>query len=139
MIGRGDDGGGARRPRPDDENLVLHDEEARVGKRWQGVGYAGVRREVETETVRERYPRGIEQLAHERVPAPQGDSGKIETLPDGSISIPIYEERLVVTRQTVLRERVIIRKELVTEWETVEAELRRERVTFDGDNVAQEP
>jgi uncharacterized protein (TIGR02271 family) len=90
---------------------------------------------VDTEKVREQHPRRIEQVAHERVPVHEGDSGKIETLPDGSISIPLYEERLVVTRETVLRERVIVRKELVTEWETVEAELRRERVSVDGDDV----
>ena len=65
------------------------------------------------------------------MPAAPDDSGKIETLPDGSISIPLYEEELVVTRRTVLRERVIVRKEEVTEWQTVEAELRSERATLD--------
>jgi stress response protein YsnF len=40
-----------------------------------------------------------------------------------------------VTRQTVLRERVIIRKESVTEVERDETELRRERIEFDAADV----
>jgi uncharacterized protein (TIGR02271 family) len=132
--GRGENGGGDSRPHSEDE-LILHEEQARVDKRWEGVGYARVRREVETERVRERHPRGVEEIAHERVPVRDGDSGRVETLPDGSVSIPLYEERLVVTRQTVLRERVIVRKDVVTEWETVEDELRREHVRFETDDV----
>jgi uncharacterized protein (TIGR02271 family) len=129
--------GGESRPPSDSEEptVILHEEEASVGKRWEGVGHARVRREVDVEKVRSQEPRRREKLAQERVPVGDGDSGKIETLPDGSISIPLFEEELVVTRKTVLRERVIIRKEEVTEWETVEAEIRRERVTFDTDDT----
>jgi uncharacterized protein (TIGR02271 family) len=64
------------------------------------------------------------------------DSGEIEVLPDGSVSIPLFEEELVVTRRQVLRERVVIRKELVTDWETVDVELRREHVAFETDDAA---
>jgi uncharacterized protein (TIGR02271 family) len=130
-------GGGTSRPQPDagDEAVVLHEEEATAATRWEGVGSVNVRREVERERVREDYPRRREQLVEERVPAAPDDSGKIETLPDGSISIPLFEEELVVTRRTVLRERVIVRKEEVTEWQRVETELRRERVRFDTDGA----
>jgi uncharacterized protein (TIGR02271 family) len=129
--------GGESRPPSDSEDptVTLHEEEASVSQRWEGIGHAKVRREVEVEKVRLEEPRRSEQLLQERVPAAEGDSGKIETLPDGSISIPLFEEELVVTRRTVLRERVIIRKEDVTEWQTVEADLRRERVRFDTDDV----
>jgi uncharacterized protein (TIGR02271 family) len=68
------------------------------------------------------------------VPVGEGDSGEIETLPDGSLSIPLYEEELVVSKRTVLRERVIIRKELAARTERVEAELRREQVELDADD-----
>jgi len=94
-----------------------------------------VRREVERGQVRGHYPRQREQLARGRVPVNEDDSGQIETLPDGSISVPLFEEELVVTKRTVLRERVIIRKETVTDWQTVEAELRREHVSFDTDDL----
>jgi uncharacterized protein (TIGR02271 family) len=95
-----------------------------------------VRREVTSRRVEERHPRHLEQLAHERVPVAENDSGEIEVLPDGSVSIPLFEEELVVTRRQVLRERVVIRKELVTDWETIEIELRREHVAFETDDAA---
>jgi uncharacterized protein (TIGR02271 family) len=130
-------GGGAGRPRPAqaDDAIALHEEELEVGTRWEGVGNARVRREVDRERVGEVYPRRREDVVEERVPAGPDDSGKIETLPDGSISIPLFEEELVVTRRTVLRERVIVRKVEVTETERVEAELRRERVSFETDDA----
>ena len=135
--GRGPGGGGASRPHPveADETIVLHEEEASVSKRWEGVGSVTARRQVERERVSADYPRGREEIVSERVPAAPDDSGKVETLPDGSISIPLFEEELVITRRTVLRERVIIRKEEVTEWERVEAELRREWVQFETDDA----
>ena len=127
-------GGGESRPLSDDDALVRHDEEAAVEKRWEGVGYARIRRDVDRERVSEEHPRMRETLVEERVPVADDDSGEIETLPDGSISIPLYEEELVLTRRTVLRERVIIRKEQVTELQRVEAELRRERVSVEIDD-----
>jgi uncharacterized protein (TIGR02271 family) len=137
MSDRGGAGGGESRPQtdPPDRTLVLHEEEATVGKRWEGVGHLRARREVDRETVRGEFPLRRQELAQERIPVEPDDSGEIVTLPDGSISIPLFEEELVVTRRIVLRERVIIRKEDVTEWQTVEAELRRERVAFETDDA----
>ena len=118
-----------------DGDLVAHEEQLRVDKRWEGVGHARFRTEVERKRVRADYPRRVERLAQERVPPNPNDSGEIETLPDGSISVPLFEEELVVTRRPILRERVIIRKEEVTEWQRVEEELRRERIAFDTSDV----
>jgi stress response protein YsnF len=60
------------------------------------------------------------------------DSGEIETLPDGSISIPVLEEELVVTKRVIVRERIIVRRNVVTERRRIDAELRRERVEFEN-------
>jgi uncharacterized protein (TIGR02271 family) len=68
-----------------------------------------------------------------RVATSDGDSGEVETLPDGSISIPVFEEELVVTKRLVVRERIVVRKETHVRTETVEAELRRERVDVEVD------
>jgi uncharacterized protein (TIGR02271 family) len=125
-------GGGSRRPRPTEEPAVVrHEEDVAVAKQWHEVERLGVRRVVDHERVSDDYPREREELAYERVPVADNDSGEIETLADGSISIPLYEEELEVVTRTVLRERVIIRKERVTEWQTVEAERRRERVELE--------
>jgi uncharacterized protein (TIGR02271 family) len=132
-------GGGESRPQPDADkrSLVRHEEEASVGKHWEGIGSARVRREVETDTVRADYPLQRDALALERIPASENDSGKVETLPDGSISVPLFEEELVVYKRTVLRERVLIRKDSVTDWKTVEAELRREHISVETDEGAE--
>jgi stress response protein YsnF len=61
-------------------------------------------------------------------------ASEIATLADGSLSIPLYEEELVVTKRTVLRERLIVRKEIAARTERVEAELRREQVEIDADD-----
>lgn len=57
----------------------------------------------------------------------------METLPDGSVSIPVLEEELVVSKRMVVRERIIIRKRTVSEEQPIEAELRRERLEIDSD------
>jgi len=69
----------------------------------------------------------------ERVPAGEGDSGEIETLPDGSVSIPVLEEELVVNKRVVVRERIVVRKEVTSKIERVRADLRRERVELEAD------
>jgi sporulation protein YlmC with PRC-barrel domain len=63
---------------------------------------------------------------------------KRELLSDGSVSIPLFEERLVVRKELVVRERVVIRKRTVTEEHRIEADLRSERIEVEGD-VASDP
>ncbi len=112
--------------------LVRHEEEFHIGKEVRELGAVHARKRVETEEVEELVPRQTEYADIELL-TPQGeDSGEIETLPDGSVSVPIFEEQLVVTKRLVVRERVIVRKHTVTEDERVEAELRKERVEIDA-------
>ena len=125
------EGGGESRP-----PLTLHAEEVDVAREPVLADVAAARRVVDRQAVHEDHPRDVEVLREERVPVGENDSGEIEVLPDGSVSIPLYEEELVVTRRTVLRERVVIRKEAVTTWERVETALRRERVDVEGDGPA---
>ena len=113
--------------------VVRHEEEATADKSWRGVGFLRARKQVQTSAVRELVPRNFEELDLERVAPGEHDSGQIETLPDGSISIPVFEEELVITRRTVLKERVIIRKQVVTDEQRVETELRREFVEIEAD------
>ncbi len=82
----------------------------------------------------ELVPVNLEELALDRVAVEKGDSGQIETLPDGSVSIPLFAEELVVVRRTVLKERVIIRKEVTAEKHRVEDTLRREVVDVEVDD-----
>jgi uncharacterized protein (TIGR02271 family) len=117
----------------DETELVLHQEEATAGTRVATVGNVHAAKRVEVEKVAQSFPLEVEEAHVDRVAAGEGDSGEVETLPDGSISIPVLEEELVVTKRVVVRERIVIRKEIRTQTETVEAELRSEHVDVDVD------
>ena len=71
----------------------------------------------------------------ERLPARDYDSGEVERLPDGSVSIPVFEERLVVHKRKVVRERIVVRKRVVTEEARVGEELRRQRIEIEADRA----
>jgi uncharacterized protein (TIGR02271 family) len=120
---------------PDEQTGILrHEEELEIRTAPMDAGSVRIRKGVDTEHVTERID--SESEAFDRVdhmPANPGDSGEIETLPDGSISIPILEEQLVISKRLVVRERIIVRKVVNTQQHVVEAELRRERVAIDGD------
>jgi stress response protein YsnF len=47
--------------------------------------------------------------------------------------VTTYEERLVVTKETVPKERVRLEKDTVTDTETVEGEIRKEQIEVEGD------
>ena len=120
-------------------SVVRHEEQLRWGIQAVEAGVVRARKTVETEQVNRIEPRLVEHGDFERIAPTENDSGEIETLEDGSISIPLFEERLVVTKQTFVRERVILRKRTVTEEHAVEAELRRERIDIEGDVEFEEP
>jgi uncharacterized protein (TIGR02271 family) len=61
----------------------------------------------------------------------QFDSGEVETLPDGSISIPLLEEQVVLTKRVVVRERIIVRKGVEMERKRIDSEIRRERIELE--------
>ena len=116
-------------------SLVRREEELRLGKTSQRLGAVRARKHVETTRAEQRVPRSVEHVDEiDRVPVGDDDSGEIETLPDGSVSIPILEEELVVTKRIVVRERVIVRKRTETEQRRIVADLRRERVEVEADD-----
>ena len=108
-----------------------HEEELELGRQLAPLGNVHVEKRVETERVERGVPREVEHASVERLAAAEGDSGEIETLPDGSVSIPVLEEEIVVTKRVVVRERIVVRKEVATRTERVEADVRRERVDVD--------
>lgn len=97
------------------------------------VGAVRARKRVDTEHVSQRVERTRETADLERLPAAEGDSGEVETLPDGSVSIPLFEERLVVEKRLVLVERVVLRKHTLVEDQIIEGDVRRERIEVETD------
>lgn len=118
----------------EDAAVTRHEEQAHYGVEEVETGRVRVRKDVESYPVTEVVPRNVEHAdTSERVAAVEGDSGEVETLEDGSISIPVFEEVLVVTKRLVVRERVIVRKRTVIDEYTLQTELQREHVTVEGD------
>ena len=122
----------AEGPEPGAE-VTTHQERAEVGTELHETGRVRVKKHVETYPVEEVVPRNVEQADTERVEAVDGDSGEVETLEDGSVSIPVFEEVLVVTKRLVVRERIIVRKHTVVDEYELKTDLRREHVTVDSE------
>jgi uncharacterized protein (TIGR02271 family) len=120
----------------DRDSVERREEELVVDTDVHETGAVRARKTVEGRPYEELVPRDVEHADVERRPAAEGDSGQVETLPDGSISIPVLEEELVVTKRVVVRERIVIRKRTVTEQQRVTAELRRERVELEAEGDA---
>ena len=114
-------------------NVIRHEEELTLGTDVREAGRLGVRKVVEHQRASTVVPVDTEHADLERHPVTQADSGEVEVLPDGSISIPVFQEELVIEKRLVVRERVIVRKHTVTEDRLVEADLRRERVDVEVD------
>ena len=122
------------RSRYDDDTAVIRqEEELTVATQAQEAGRLGVRKVVDVEPTETVVPVGTEHADLERYPVGEVDSGEVEILEDGSISIPVFQEELVIEKRLVVRERVVVRKHTVTEERLVEADLRRERVEVDVD------
>jgi uncharacterized protein (TIGR02271 family) len=126
----------------DTREVVRSEERLRVGTTTEQLGTARAVKHVDVENVSARVERGTEHAELERVDVGEAgtDSGEVETLPDGSLSIPVFEEQIVITKRLVVRERVILRKHTVYEEQVVNADLKRERleVVADGDVVVRD-
>ncbi len=116
-----------------DTSVVRHEEELNVGTTEREAGFVRAHKSVETFPIEQTVERNVEHANVEQLEPTAEDSGEVETLPDGSVSIPIFEEELVVTKRMVVRERVIVRKSTVIDEHVVEAELRRERIDIEAD------
>ncbi len=125
-------GARAAREEASDASVVRHEERLELGRTPRELGSVRARKRVVSDEVDEVAPRSVEHFDDvERTGAHENDSGEVEVLPDGSVSIPILEEELVVSKRTVVRERVIVRKRTETTHERVETELRREELEID--------
>jgi uncharacterized protein (TIGR02271 family) len=118
--------------RPDEQgSLIRHEERLQIRKGVEQIGTVRIRKHAESVPVEERIPRGIERAELSHVSADREDSGQVETLPDGSLSIPVFEEELVISRRLVVRERILVKRQTVYQPEVIREELRRERVEIE--------
>lgn len=114
-------------------DVVRSEEELGVDVTEHEAGRVRTRKHVEEVPVEREVTREVEQAEMERTAAAEDDAGQVLTFEDGSVSIPVFEEQLVVTKRRVVKERILVRKHTVVEEEVVHADLRRERVEVEAD------
>ena len=124
---------GARRTLEGDEaRLTLSEEELNLRKQRMSAGEVDIHKRVETEHVSTPVTTMREEAVVERRPISdatlQAGTARIE---GDEIRIPLMEEEVIVEKRVVPTEELVVRKHTVQETETVEADLRKERVDVD--------
>jgi uncharacterized protein (TIGR02271 family) len=116
--------------------LKLREERLHIDKERVETGEVGIRKEVVTEQKSIEVPVEREEvvITRKNVRDATGDAGTIED--DEEIRIPVSEERVNVSKDTVVTGEVEVGKRKVTDTRTVADNLRKETVKVDNaDNV----
>ncbi|MCU1633641.1 MAG: Photosystem reaction center subunit [Micrococcaceae bacterium] len=118
-----------------DEAMTRSKEELRVGTETQETGRARLRKHVVTENVSKTVPVSHEEVRVEREPITDANRGNAYDGPaisEEEHEVVLTAERPVVDKEAVPVERVRLDKETVTEQETVNEQVREERIDTDG-------
>lgn len=117
-----------------DDSVVRHEEELRVGKERVETGRVRLRKHVVTEQKTVTVPVQREEVRLESEPLQPGDvaAGRIG---EEEVSVTLSEERPVVEKDVVAKERVGLGKEVHTEERTVTASVAKEQVEIERDTV----
>src|SRR3954454_10280949 len=119
-----------------DDAMTRSEEELRVGTERREAGRARLRKYVVTETEQRTVPVRREEVRVDREPISEGNVDQALDGPDISEEeheVVLHEERPVVDKKAVPKERVRLTAEEHTDEETVSEELRKERIETDGD------
>jgi len=118
------------------KRLTRAEEELRIGKRAVQAGEVRVRKHVETEHVSEPISLEKERVHVERRPVTDASRTDVRIGEEGELVVPIMEEQAVVDKRAVAKEEVVISKDRVSERDTVEADVRKERFDVDESGAA---
>ena len=122
-----------------DDAMTRSEEELRVGTERRETGRARLRKYVVTETEQRTVPVRREEVRVEREPITEANAGQALDGPEISEDeheVVLHEERPVVEKDVVAKERVRLSAEERTDEETVSEDLRKERIETDGDTPA---
>jgi len=81
---------------------------------------------VRTDRERIEVPTRHEEISVERVPVE--DEASEAEIGEDEVVVPVTEEEVVVSKRPVAKEEVRIRKDVVSDTETVEEDVRREEI-----------
>jgi uncharacterized protein (TIGR02271 family) len=118
-----------------DDAMTRSEEQVRVGTTTEESGRARLRKYVVTEQVQTTVPVSHEEVRVEREPIT--DANRDAAMGGADISeeeheVVLHEERPVVQKEVVAKERVRLGTETVTENRSVTEEVRKEQIDTDG-------
>jgi uncharacterized protein (TIGR02271 family) len=114
-----------------EQRLTLAEEELRIGKRRVQAGEVALHKTVDVERVQQTIALMHEEVTIERRAVTDPNASFEVQITDDEIRIPIISEEVVIEKRVVGKEEVVVRTRQVTENQTVEADLRRERLEID--------
>jgi len=109
-----------------DRTIQLREEQLRANKTSEKTGDVTVRKEVITEHKTLTVPVEREEVVIERRPA--GGKAAAGDIRAEEIRIPVKEEKVNVTKESVVKEEVSVGKRKVQDTKTVEGDVRREEL-----------
>jgi len=115
------------------DHFVRHEEELQVGKQQVSAGSMRLRKWVETEPVQADVELQRETAHVTREPIDEPIGRDTDAFEEQEVEVPLTAEQAVVSKRVVAKERVGLEKDVETERQTVQDELRKERVDVDGD------
>jgi uncharacterized protein (TIGR02271 family) len=121
-----------------DEAMTRSEEQVHVGKEKVSTGKARLRKYVVTENVTQTVPVSHEEVRIEREPITDANRG--DAVAGGDITseeheVELTEERVVIDKEVVPVERVRLDKDVVTEEQQVDEEVRKEQIEADGGDI----
>jgi uncharacterized protein (TIGR02271 family) len=122
-----------------DGKLVAREEVLDTDKHMEKAGEARVRKEVTTETAHVDVPLKREELVVERTPMHGEQTGPIRGGGGEEERIVLNEEKADVHKHTVAREAVEVGKRTVAGTQTVDADLKKEKIVVDDDTKHRGP
>jgi uncharacterized protein (TIGR02271 family) len=129
-----------RNARGDGDAMTRSEERVDVGTERVEAGRARLRKYVVTENVTQTVPVSREEVRVERVPITEENRGEALSGPEITESeheVTLHEERPVVQKEAVPVEQVRLGTETVTDEQTVQEQVRKEKIDVDepGGNV----
>lgn len=118
-----------------EQRLTRSEEELAIGKRRVPAGSMSIRKRVETRHVAEPVSTTHEEVTIERRPVANADSATGTDIGEDEIRIPVYEDEIVVDKRRVVKEEIVVKKNEVQDTQTVEADLKKEKIDVDESGV----
>jgi uncharacterized protein (TIGR02271 family) len=119
-----------------DNAMTRSEEELRIGTTQREVGRARLRKYIVSDNVTETVPVTREEVRVEREPITDANVGNATdgpALSEEEHEVTLRAEEPVVEKRVVPKERVRLDRDVVTEQETVSADVRKEEIEIEGD------